>query len=523
MQQLLKVHTTVRDIREHQSQIRQDLDSSCRGKGFGSSDSLEQVLEKEPDTEKPAVNKEKPVSTLSVPKLTPPVRLPPPSFEVNAPTHLKKDADDQVLCDFLGEEHMKKLSLLGKYQQGNNKEPPLPPAKPKRSDTSSKFLKSFSTPSYNQSASAGSSVECKPDATPQEGRNSVLFDMQKFHQKLQMTAFEELAAINKALDVCPTSSISPDEDTSGYRYSILNHMDEILGPTSPGRKAGHVRQCSEPVIPTGFGREQSKRLYTSEEAARMGGYKVFAQVNNGQLPQSRTPPSSRSMQATPEQIYHSLRRPSKTKVEMTRTNSDGIPQADSVTNQLSTQHGADAKNAVPYDTGVVKKRRSRTEFDKPRHPLQYSVESLNEGQAAENGGSSSQSPGHSSAAHTLGDDDGIEHKSIGHRYKTDSLPNYSKSVKPKLQTKLSAPSWNQTLDASSADVYPETSSSSHDIKPYMTTSQARSEMDEFLNRTEADKYVYKPYSQLKSQRSRPDSAPVKKHAVNVHSSNRTFL
>ena len=520
MQQLLKVHTAVRDIREHQTQVKQDLDSSCRGKGFGSSDSLEQILENEPDTEKQlAIRKAKSASALPAHKLTAPPRLPPPSFEVNAPTHLKKDADDQVLCDFLGEEHMRKLSLLGKYQQEDNAEPPQPQAKPKPSASSSKLQKSSSSPSYNRSTSASAKLEYRTEATPSDSRNSILFDMQKFRQKLQMTTMEELAAIDKELDVSLTPSLATDEDANGYRYSILKEMDEILGSTSPERRPGHLRQSSEPFIHSDFGREQGKRLYTQEEAAKIGGYKVFAQVNNGQLPQSRTPPLGRSLQATPEQVYHSLRRPSKPKVEMTRTNSDGIPQVDPVTNQLSAQQDA----GVPYDTGVVKKRRS---LDKPRNPLQYSVESLNKGHGAENGGgggSPRHGQGHSSGGYALGDDDGIEHKRIGNHYKTDSLPNYSKSAKPKLQTKLSAPSWNRTSEAPSADVYPETSSSSHDIKPYMTTSQARTKMDEFLNRTEADKYVYKPYSQLKSQRSRPDSAPVKKHAVNVHSSNRTFL
>lgn len=519
MQQLLKAHTTVRDIREHQSQVKQDLDSSYRAKGFGSSDSLEQVLENESDSEKLAAKKEKQAAASPVPKLTP-VRVSPLSFEENAPTHLKKEADDQVLCDFLGEEQMKKLSLLGKYDQQSNAEAEPQP----EPNITSKLQQSSSIPPYKRPASTDPAVghakmEYMTEATPQESRNSVLFEMQMLRQKLQLTAIEELAAIDKEFDVTPTS-ISADEDTNSYRYSILNQMEEILGPISPRRQSGHVRQSSEPVGSASFSREQSKRLYTQEEAARMG-YKVFAQVNNGHLPQSKTPPVMRSAQAASQPIYHSLRRPSKSKpkIEMTRTSSGGLPLADSI-----DQHSADVKSVVHYDTAVVKKRKSHTgTLEKPRHPLQYSVESLNEEVAAESGSSSSHGPGPSSSTgYSFGDDDGIEHKGIGSscKTKTDSLPNYAKASRPKLETKLSAPTWNQTY---SADVYPETGSSSPEIKPYMTTGQAHAEMDEFLSRTESEKFVYKPYSQLKSQPSRPGSAPLKKHAVNAHSSNRTFL
>ena len=361
-------------------------------------------------------------------KLSYSVSPPPISLEPQKPK--ADNSDDDILRRFLGED------TVGKFFSQSNSQ--------NETDFEEPVLKELGPP-------VKTLAELKAEAK-RDGRSSVAFEMQMLRQKLQEEARKELAAFDREFDSPAVSQLVKEENDKKYRHSILNRMDEILNPVPQryNRDAGHhIRQSSEPAMVYESTHHNGIQSSASEDAP---GITRQARLNSQHF------------------VSHSFRLPTQKHFDLSRPGSES------------------EKHSTHYNTSVVKRRRPRPDSGSSidsngRHPLRYSVESLNRSdqELAANGvGSFADydldkpeiklvSPAH------LGT---TKHKSHSRSrsLQQNELSNYGKKpVNP-------VP---QLSEGSEPDIYPETSAELANSKPFTETK--KSIFGRSLSRKKSDK------------------------------------
>lgn len=480
------MHSTVTDIREQQKlALLEEQEMEKASIAYNSINGLENIQEDlESSGHSDYYSRDKTPSSLT-PQNTP-THVTKGVLEINI--ERSNSTDEDVLRDFLGEENVDKLSYFSRSRKSFAGS----------SETDSSY-KSFEQNKLSTSKSTKTMDELKLEAK-KEGRSSVAFEMQLLRQKLQEEAKSALDAFDKEFDSTPSSLPTFLEvEKKSYRHSILNRMDELLYPpsrekTNSGHRSNHVRQSSEPVEISQMMWGQSSPTHMEENKARNGSHFTTSKSTHFHS------------RKTSEPAHSSFRIPtSRTYQELTRRGSDGKERKE----EIAAKFGVQFRHQTPtthYDTTVIKRKSSSSSRDntlekKKKHPLQYSVESLNNEESVR------MSP--QNGRHDIHDFDIPEHKSVGTRNiqsdhrngasasprpsgKGDTLPSLYRSEKPKVAPKLSY---------QNIEVHPETSSSlsqsytglGEDISPYMTSSQAKKD---YLNEI-GNNFVYKPYKQQK--------------------------
>lgn len=491
LKELLQAHSSIQDIHRQQKQALEVEHEFENRKSFGSMDSfdesdqtsnhssnrsLERTLVSSHTSVHVGVN-HPPITRYSVDKI--------------ALRDDKKNADDDLLRSFLGEENIEKLTYFSNSSH--------------ISVDSEDGVSPSLVQDRNKINSSQSMAELKVHAK-KEGRSSVAFEMQMLRQKLQEEAKEELAAFDKKFD-SPTHSSFLEVEKTSYRHSILNRMEEILNPGDHGNHVGssgnHIRQSSEPVV--------LGNMYWSTSNGN---------TSNNDKEYGNPPPVQPRLS---QPGFNSFRLPSHHHSSQLNRTGSGFGKTHS-----SERHSVKIGQQTHYDTTVVGKRRSRpssrTSTLERKHPLQYSVESLN----GEVGTTERVYNGEMNGF----DVDNPEHKSITNRRGSGSSneagnmdPSNHKPKQTSFRAMQHQPSPLLRKDSGSPEIYPElspvTSPSrlNYKIDPYMTSSDA---MEQYFNGKSEETFVYTPYSEAKKQFNRSSSAPMKRRNK-IKGSDKTWL
>lgn len=526
LQQLLTAHSSIQDIREQQKLAIQEQQELDKRLSLGSTEDLDKFKEDTLSSDYFSRDNSKSLTPQEAPHYLPTVKT---NLEIRVDD--TKDDDDELLRQFLGEDNVQKLNCLSKSRPNYtvNVEEDID----RVSSTSSSRRSSEQDKSAGPTNNGKSMAELKVEAK-REGRSSVAFEMQMLRQKLQEEAKEELAAFDLKFDTPSSLPTFLEEDKRPYRHSILNRMEELLNPPNHGKThtgfTSHIRQSSEPVV---FNNTVWNPPTQSNSTTK---------VTRGFIPSSQS--TNFHSRKDSELTHSSFRLPSSNSSyyaeKLTRTGSDGIHNSKE---EIAAKFGVKSRQKqVHYDTTVIKRRSSSSSrndtLEKKKHPLQYSVESLDNNKS---GSSSSINEDRKVEKRDL---DSPEHKTVlphgrngnGHfrphpQNKMDSLPNTYRQEKPKLAPLRSYqnPSLQEQQCPQSPDVYPEMSpsppfnhlspSTSKDtIAPYMTTSQVRQEMDDYIS--QGTNYVYRPYSEVKRKGL---SSPFRRKQYVPSSDNDTWL
>ena len=527
LQQLLSAHSSIQDIREQQKLALQEQQELDKRLSWGSAEDLDKFEEDTVSSDYFSRNNSKNLTPQETPHHL-------PTTKTNLEIHVDdtKDDDDELLRQFLGEDNVQRLNYFSKSRPTYtvNVEEDID----RVSSASSSRRSSEQDKSAGFTSNGKSMAELKVEAK-REGRSSVAFEMQMLRQKLQEEAKEELAAFDLKFDTPSSLPTLLEEGKRPYRHSILNRMEELLNPPSHGKThtgfTSHIRQSSEPVA---MNNTVWNPLTQSNSTTK---------VTHGFIPSSQSTNFVSHSRKDSEPSHNSFRLPSSYSNyhtdKLTRTGSDGIHNSKE---EIAAKFGVKSRQKqVHYDTTVVKRRSSSSSrngtLEKKKHPLQYSVESLDNDKL---GSSSSINDDRKVEKRDL---DSPEHKTVlphgrngnGHfrphpQNKIDSLPITYHQEKPKLTPLRSYqnPS-SREPGPQSPDVYPEMSpspplnhlspSTSKDtISPYMTTSQLRQEMDEYLS--QGTNFVYRPYSEVKKK---GFSSPFRRKQYIPSSGNDTWL
>ena len=283
--------------------------------------------------------------------------------------------DDDILAQFFGEDSLSKFTCLSKPISSKSKgtEQSDSPAEVRKTNQSSdKMQKQHSHPAMPPLPD-----RLKVDIDKKNSRSSVAYEMQLLRQKLQEEAKSELEAFDREFDGPASVPSFLEVEKKSYRYSILNRMDELLypSPSSPSsvprhRSSSHIRQYSEPVVNVNLdeyaGGEERSNFKTSQST-------TFSQFRKSSEP-----------------AHSSFRLPTSKTMELTRTGSGYYhDNAGGGMRVTPPRKGSQTH----YDTTVIKRRSSNSSRNssqnntlekKGRHPLQYSVESLEGGGAGSN-------------------------------------------------------------------------------------------------------------------------------------------
>lgn len=316
MQQLLKAHSSVCDIRDQQKHVisvHQGLESR---KSVDYLTTLEKIKENE------SIGGGEKTTNLRT-KVSYSVSPPPHSPE---PQKTKADkSDDDVLRRFLGDDNVGKL-----FSQQNSV------SAQDEMDIGKPVLRELGPP-------VKTLAELKAEAK-RDGRSSVAFEMQMLRQKLQEEARRDLAAFDKEFD-SPTIPLVLEEDNRKYRHSILNRMDEILNPVPQQYSSNtghHVRQSSEPVAMW----DSTAYNGTHAKSEDVPGLARQSRLNSQQF------------------VSHSFRLPSQQHVDLSRTASESAKHSTHYNTAVVRRRHARPDSSSSIDSNG-------------KHSLQYSVESLN--------------------------------------------------------------------------------------------------------------------------------------------------
>ena len=412
--------------------------------------------------------------------LTPPLKTPtPPEPRNSSPAGGgRRGSSPKVLLDMSADSRGRAV-MVGKTAAPSSRvmSPPMRTVSP-------------SVRGVSPSAQEKRMAELKADAK-NEGRSSVFLEMQLLRQRLQDTAKEELAALQRQFDIEPPSAAAGNhlsvaqEDTSALnRYSIFGRMDQLLESSG---SPGHTRQSSEPV--------NLGSLSYGDMHIATPSFGSSANVHRTNSEQYRNSPASRR----PYHATHELRHGTGSNSSV---NSGG--------HRESSGSNSPESSSTHYNTSVIRGRKKSKEngtLEKKRNALQYSVESLNE-----KGGDdlydhlSGQEPEYQNVARSVPN---------GGR-KVDSLPRYHGRYQQRGHNPLIHSKSEMTFP-SSVDVYPEVPSTrGESIQPYMTRGQLKAEMDAFQQQPKKQ-FVYTPYVETTSKE-RKASLPVHASARASHHS-----
>ena len=397
LQQLLRAHSAVTDIREaqkkngHYDQLQEQEHNNSGITDSDSKGSIKEDLESSGHSDYYSRDEKTPGSSSHVSLDLPPSSNPTisftatntttqtetfPSLKINGTSPGAKN-DDDILAQFFGEESLSKFTCLSKPRSSKSQ------CSFEENDTgvAHKAMPSLDGMRKQQSLTGlpsdinRSELKVSADEEKRNARSSVAYEMQQLRQKLQEVAKSELEAFDKKFDGPSSVPTFLEVEKKSYRYSILNRMDELLypAPSSSGndsndrrhRSSSHIRQYSEPVVipPEGVNEEWNSR----------GHFTTSHSTTFSQLRKSSEP------------AHSSFRLPTSKTMELSRTGSgyyhDGIG---------GTAKGSHSRKGsqTHYDTTVIRRRSSNSSHNssrnntlerKGKHPLQYSVESLGSG------------------------------------------------------------------------------------------------------------------------------------------------
>lgn len=368
LQQLLTAHSAIADIREQQKCLLQEpQDNEQLLNVFALKETLDNVQE----DFQPSGNNDYYLQDKIMPD------IPPNGLSKTALNSANNSEEDDILLQFFGDKDITRLECLSKP---SNTEYSMNVREVDGGCSAARReLEQEKTTTNNGKTLAELKVEAK-----KEGRSSMAFEMQLLRQKLQEEAKSELAAFDKEFDSTSDLSTLLETEKKSYRHSILNRMDELLNPPSHDanqsgqcthRSGNHIRQYSEPVVLSDMVWNESMR---SRDTARDNSPKS-TETKGSYLSTSQSTQFFHNRKHS-EPAHSSFRIPSsRTHVELTRTGSGSLNKyEDDSVKRCAPVH---QNSQTHYDTTVVKRRssssRNNTLEKKPKHTLQYSVESLN--------------------------------------------------------------------------------------------------------------------------------------------------
>ena len=199
---------------------------------------------------------------------------------MKSPICLETSADEDLLSSFLGEGNAGKLKSLS--QLHGNQMNPAP---------------TIETAEVNRRKVEG----LKSDNDKKEGRKSAVSAMQLLRKQLQEETKLELDKFDQEFE--PPKMLAVSDDKKRYRYSILNHMDEILNHKVNHEvcQTGHIRQHSEPVL-TG---SMSEWVLSSRAGGNEGQNTNGASVSSSDKPRNQSKPEFHSFRYPSNGMSHS--------------------------------------------------------------------------------------------------------------------------------------------------------------------------------------------------------------------------